>query len=70
MKRGDLVKMKKMRQSRLQSGGAFRLYWSRVGVIIEVFAVGAAAGARGASCFVYWSDNVKSAHWETDLEMK
>ena len=66
MKRGDLVKMKKMRQSRMQSGGAFRFYWSRVGVIIEVDGQMLAAGA----CVVYWSDNVKSTHWATDLEMK
>ena len=66
MKRGDLVKMKKMRQSRLQSGGAFRLYWSRVGVIIKI----GRATQNVDHCLVYWSDNVKSTHWATDLEMK
>ena len=66
MKRGDLVKMKESAVRR--SPAAAAAVWAmRVGVIIEVFAVGAAAGA---GCLVYWSDNIKASHWETDLEMK
>ena len=37
----------------------------RVGVIIEVI-----EDVPNDRYVVYWSDNIKSTHWATDLEMK
>ena len=71
MKRGDVVKMKKpaARFYALIAGAAFLAAQAalRVGVIIEVIEDVEPAGDQ---CVVYWSDNIKSTHWETDLEMK
>ena len=69
MKRGDVVKMKKpaARFYALIAGAAFLAAQAalRVGVIIEVI-----EDVPNDQCVVYWSDNIKSTHWETDLEMK
>ena len=82
MKRGDLVKMKPPAPaawvasagSAAQAAHAVRrqraavAFWAmRIGVIIEVIEDTEPAGDQ---CIVYWSDNIKSSHWETDLEVK
>tara|TARA_R110000851_G_scaffold78423_5_gene173120 strand:- start:185 stop:439 length:255 start_codon:yes stop_codon:yes gene_type:complete len=84
MKRGDLVKMKesaaavsavRARPTTLAATPAalaaattaYAAWAMRVGVIIEVIEDVEPAGDQ---CVVYWSDNIKSTHWETDLEMK
>ena len=83
MKRGDVVKMKE--SAALSAAAAWAVAatthdavahpgvvgtaaWAmRVGVIIEVIED---VEPRGDHCLVYWSNNTKSTHWETDLEMK
>ena len=69
MKRGDVVKMKKpaARFYALIAGAAFLAAQAalRVGVIIEVI-----EDVPNDRYVVYWSDNIKSTHWATDLEMK
>lgn len=83
MKRGDVVKMKKpavgtrarqqtLAQMRLATAAAFLAARAalRVGVIIEVIEVIECLHPAGDQCVVYWSDNIKSTHWATDLEMK
>tara|TARA_R110002074_G_scaffold101521_1_gene219188 strand:+ start:1260 stop:1478 length:219 start_codon:yes stop_codon:yes gene_type:complete len=72
MKRGDLVKMKEsaaaVSMAFVAAAPAAYAAWAmRVGVIIEVIEDVEPAGDQ---CVVYWSDNIKSTHWETDLEMK
>jgi hypothetical protein len=81
MKRGDVVKMKESAalsaavawaseevEEVAHPGVVGTAAWAmRVGVIIEVIEDVEPAGDQ---CVVYWSDNIKSTHWETDLEMK
>ena len=83
MKRGDLVKMKESAaagsavrarpttlaatRAATTATTAYAAWAMRVGVIIEVIEDVEPAGDQ---CVVYWSDNIKSTHWETDLEMK
>ena len=66
MRRGDVVKMKESAVRRSPSAAA-AVWAMRVGVIIEVIEDNEPAGDQ---CIVYWSDNTKSVHWATDLEMK
>ena len=79
MKRGDVVKMKESAalsaavawaseevEEVAHPGVVGTAAWAmRVGVIIEVI-----EDVPNDQCVVYWSDNIKSTHWETDLEMK
>ena len=76
MKRGDLVKMKESAATAWAAKAAWsvvaairlttRAAWAmRVGVIIEVI-----EDVPNDRYVVYWSDNIKSTHWATDLEVK
>ena len=79
MKRGDLVKMKESAalsaavawateevEEVASPGVVGSAAWAmRVGVIIEVI-----EDVPNDRYVVYWSDNIKSTHWATDLEMK
>ena len=74
MKRGDLVKMKESAalwateevEEVASPGVVGTAAWAmRVGVIIEVI-----EDVPNDRYVVYWSDNIKSTHWATDLEMK
>ena len=46
-------------------GGGLAAWAMRIGVIIEVI-----EDVPNDRYVVYWSDNIKSTHWATDLEVK
>ena len=64
MKRGDVVKIKESAASAYAYRCASAI--NAAGVVIKV---GRSTQVTD-HCLVYWSDNTKSTHWETDLEMK
>ena len=76
MKRGDLVKIKEsaaLSTAAMAATAVRGVTWAsvaaawamRVGVIIEVI-----EDVPNDRYVVYWSDNIKSTNWATDLEVK
>ena len=76
MKRGDLVKIKEsaaLSTAAMAVAAVRGVTWAsvaaawamRVGVIIEVI-----EDVPNDRYVVYWSDNIKSTNWATDLEVK